>query len=213
MTTRLTLAALGVLAAAGCASAPAVSPAEAEALLAEYFGTWTLAETVEAPGPPAFPVPRREQVRVTTTAENRDRVMRQVERDIQDDMNRRNATQRAYELANRLPDTVFIGMKQGLLFYDRANPRRYELLLRLDGGRTTLESGERRVGRAHLVWHGSNPQVGYAIDPGARIWLTNEITADGRLRITQTMQSPFGTSPPVVGIYVRLRVTQPSREP
>ncbi len=85
MTTRLTLAALGVLAAAGCASAPAVSPVEAEALLAEYFGTWALADIVEAPGPPAFPVPRREQVRVTTTAENRDRVMRQVERDIRDD--------------------------------------------------------------------------------------------------------------------------------
>ena len=136
-----------------------------------------------------------------------------MERDIRDDVNRRLAAQRAYELANRLPDTVFIGMKQRSLFYDRAIPLRYELLLRLDGGRTALRSGERRVGSAHLAWQGSSPQVQYSIEPGARAWMTNEITEDGRLRITQTMQSPFGTRPPVAGIYERLTDTQRLQEP
>ena len=76
MTTQPTLAALGVLAIVGCASAPSFSPVEAEALLTEYFGTWTLAEIVEEPGPTGFPVPRRGEVRVTTTAEDRERVLR-----------------------------------------------------------------------------------------------------------------------------------------
>ncbi len=191
------LAGIVVLAAA-CASGggrPAMTEAEAEALLGDYAGSWVLDESGSSPQIPIPDGPEDKTVTAVVAAQDIERFRRELEAE-QRALALRAATMKV--LARR-PGTLELRTEGTQLVYSPTPGRR--ISLPVDGGSITEPGLEGRI-RVGISWDGPGLGIEYLVGSEGEVHEVLEIV-NGRLRMTRTMRVFGETVAPLVLWYDR----------
>ena len=193
---RLALFAVAV-AGAACASGGsrvAMTETEAEARLAPYAGRWVLDESGSSPQISA-PHPPREQASVVVSSQDRERVLRELEAEMQAAADRYNAL----TVLRQRPETLGLRADGTRLIYDPTPGQR--IFLPVDGA-SIAEPGGREPIRTRIFWDGPGLGIEYAVGSEGEVRAVLEIV-NGRLRMTRTIRIFGETVAPLVLWYDR----------
>ena len=194
---RLALVAVAV-AGAGCASGGGrvvLTEAEVEARLAAYAGRWVLDESGSSPQINAPQPPREGTVTVRVSSQDRERVRRELEAELQADADRYNTL----VVLRRRPETLGLLADGTRLIYDPTPGRR--ISLPVDGG-SIVESGVGEPIRTRIFWDGPVLGIEYAVGSEGQVHSVLEVV-NGRLRMTRTMRISGEPVTPLVLWYDR----------
>lgn len=195
---RLALVALAAVVGAGCASGggrPAMTEAEARALVAEYAGSWVLDESGSSPQISAPRAPVVQTMTVLVSGQNRDEMRRQVEAEMQSTVDRYNAI----EVLRRRPETLELRAEGVRLIYD-PDPG-LPMTLPVDG-RSVVEPGGGEPVQVRIAWDGPGLGIEYVVGVDNQVRTALEIV-DGRLKMTRTALVFGETVAPMVLWYDR----------
>lgn len=194
---RLALVAVAV-AGAACASGggrPAMTEAEAEALLTDYAGSWVLDESGSSPQIPVPDGPGNMTVTAVVAAQDIERLRREVESRTES-AGLRAAT---VKVLARRPGTLELRTEGTQLVYSPTPGRR--ISLPVDGGSITEPGLEGRI-RVGISWDGPGLEIEYLVGSEGEVHAVLEIV-NGRLRMTRTMRVFGETVAPLVLWYDR----------
>ncbi|WP_419947465.1 hypothetical protein [Candidatus Palauibacter sp.] len=188
------VAAIGAACASGGGGRAVMTPAEIDALLAEYAGNWVLDESASSP---QVTIPRPE-IRTETRVVRADQ-LDDLRREAEEGRRLIAIRQATFELLRRRPETLLLGVQEDELVYIPTPGK--SITLPLNGERVSQTGGEHRV-RSRVFWDGPRLGVEHMVGSDGRVRLVLEIV-EGRLEMTRTIRFTGQRVAPIVLVYVR----------